>query len=180
MNVLGRPPVVIGALAVLVLVVAAVLAGTPVLFLALAPTALMLLAGPAAPASGTLNAFCGHLVAVCAAYLATGMFGLLYAHAGFAGHGTRRLLAVACAVVVTVVLMLWGGVPHPPALVSALAVSYGSLTALRQLGLLLAAVLVLSGLRRIAPLITAILTRPDAPDTAAREQVRKALTDRKR
>src|SRR5690242_21068171 len=97
MNVLGRPPVGIGALAVLVLVVAAVLAGTPVLFLTLVPTALMLLAGPAAPASGTLNAFCGHLVAVCAAYLATGMFGLLYAHPGVAGQGTRRLLAVACA-----------------------------------------------------------------------------------
>lgn len=179
MSVLGRPRVVIGALAVLVLVVATVLAGEPVLLAALLPTALMLLARPAAPASGTVNSFCGHLIAVCSGYLATGMFGLLYSHAGFADQGLRRLLAMVFAVVVTVVLMLWGGVPHPPALLSTLAVSYGSLTGLRQLAILLATVLVLSGLRLLAPRITRALTGPDTPDDATREQVRKAL-DRQR
>jgi hypothetical protein len=180
MSVLGRPPVVIGALAVLVLVVATVLAGEPVLLVTLLPTALMLLAKPAAPASGAVNAFCGHLIAVCSGYLATGMFGLLYSHAGFADQGLRRLLAMVFALVVTVVLMLWGGVPHPPALVSTLAVSYGSLTGLRQLAILLATVLVLSGLRLLAPGITRLLTRPDVPDDATRERMRKALADKQR
>jgi len=144
--VLGVFAMVNGFVAIAILAAVAGLTGQPFMFPSLGPTAFLLFYTPLAAAASPRNTIAGHLIGVVAGYLALVLLGL--ADAGSAmteGFSTSRIVAAALSLGLTSGVMVWLGVPHPPAGATTLIVSLGILAEPEQLLVLMLAVLALVG-----------------------------------
>lgn len=142
--VLGVFALLNGFLSIGLMALAALVTGQPFVFPSLGPTAFLLFYTPTAASASPRNTFFGHLIGALAGYIALAAFGLL--HAGPAltvGVTSARVGAAALSLGLTAGFMVWLRVPHPPAGATTLIVSLGLLTHPAQLGVLMAAVVLL-------------------------------------
>ena len=141
---LGVYALVNGLLSIAVMTAAAMVTGAPLVFPSLGPTAYLLFTDPLAAASAPRNAVLGHLVGVVAGWGSLVAFGLTGADAAAAMSVTApRVGAAAASLAVTSALMVWLGLPHPPAAATTLIVSLGILSHPSELVVLMLAVALL-------------------------------------
>lgn len=133
-----------GALSMGLMALAAWLTRQPLIFPSLGPTAFLIFYVPRAPSACPRNAVCGHLIAVGAGYLALVVFGLTHAQPALSGGVTLPWVgAAALSLGLTAGVMVWLGVPHPPAGATTLIVALGILPKPVELLTLLASVVAL-------------------------------------
>jgi CBS-domain-containing membrane protein len=143
--VLGAFAFVNGLISITIMAAAAFVTGAPFIFPSLGPTAFLLFYTPTAPAASPRNTILGHLVGVGAGYLSLVLFGLTDAAPALATSVTAgRVWAAALSLALTSGFMVWLRVPHPPAGATTLIVSLGILREPWQLGVLMAAVVLLT------------------------------------
>lgn len=135
-----------GCEAALILVVGLVAWGTrtPMLFASLGPTAYELVESPGRPTARIYNVIVGHGCGVVSGLLALLMLGQW--QAGVLPGGTvtgMRVLVVALAALLTVLLTLLVEAQQPAAVSSALVVALGRESHLRQAGFMLLAIVLL-------------------------------------
>ena len=135
-----------GFISIALMALAALLTRAPFIFPSLGPTAFLLFYTPTAPAASPRNTICGHLIGALAGWLSLVLFGLTAAPPALAaGVDWPRVGAAALSLSVTSSLMVLLRVPHPPAGATTLIVSLGLMPHLWQVGVLMAAVIVLTG-----------------------------------
>lgn len=144
--VLGAFALLNGFLSIALMSLLAVATGQPFIFPSLGPTAFLLFSSPLTPAASPRNTFLGHLVGVAAGWAALWVFGLLDAGPALVtGVDAARAGAAGLSLGLTAGLMVWLGVPHPPAGATTLIVSLGILARPDQLVVLMLGVVVLVG-----------------------------------
>jgi CBS-domain-containing membrane protein len=144
--VLGLFALVNGVLSIGLMSVAALVTGSPFVFPSLGPTAFLLFSTPMVPAASPRNTLAGHAIGAAAGYLALVIFGLTdRAPALVEGVQWNRVGAAALSLGLTSGVMVWAGVPHPPAGATTLIVSLGILREPEDLVVLLLAVVLLVG-----------------------------------
>lgn len=127
---------------------AAVAAAThePFVFPSLGPTAFLLFYTPTVASASPRNAISGHLIGLVMGFLALAIFGLLDAGPTITeGVSVQRIGAAALSLGATCGLMIWLGVPHPPAGATTMIVSLGMITSLIGLATILLGVIILLG-----------------------------------
>lgn len=147
--ILGLFAFVNGILSIGLMAAAALATDAPFIFPSLGPTAFLLFYTPTQPAASPRNTLGGHLIGVCAGYLALVLFGLTDRGPALAeGVAWTNVLAAALSLGLTSGAMVWFKVPHPPAGATTLIVSLGILREPWQLAVLMLAValLVVQGL----------------------------------
>lgn len=119
---------------------------SPFIFPSLGPTAFLLFYEPTAKASSPRNTLFGHFIGASLGWICLWMFGLLDAPpALFSGVGWARVGAAALSLGGTGALMVLLCTVHPPAGATTLIVSLGLMPHLWQIGVLMGAVLLLTG-----------------------------------
>lgn len=119
---------------------------SPFIFPSLGPTAFLLFYQPMAKASSPRNTLVGHFIGATVGWVCLWMFGLLGAPSALlAGVGWGYVGAAALSLGGTSALMVLLRAPHPPAGATTLIVSLGLMPHLWQIGVLMAAVLLLTG-----------------------------------
>jgi CBS-domain-containing membrane protein len=117
----------------------------PFIFPSLGPTAFLFFYTPTAPAAAPRNTLFGHAIGAAAGWLSLALFGLTDAGPALVvGVDWRRVLAAGLSLGLTSGVMVLLRAPHPPAGATTLIVSLGLLPELRQLGVLLVAVALLT------------------------------------
>jgi CBS domain-containing membrane protein len=147
--ILGLFAFVNGVISIGLMAAVALATGAPFVFPSLGPTAFLLFYTPTQPAASPRNTLGGHLIGVCAGYLALLAFGLTERGPALAdGVAWANVLAAALSLGLTSGAMVWFKVPHPPAGATTLIVSLGILHEPWQLAVLMLAVamLVVQGL----------------------------------
>jgi hypothetical protein len=120
---------VAGAVTLAVAGGASLLAGTPLLFPSLGPTAALTATQPAAPSSRLWNILVGHLGGILAGFVALAIFGALQAPTLFRdqvldpGRAWASVLAVALTILAGILLRA----SHPPAAATTLLVTLGGI-----------------------------------------------------
>ncbi|MHB1139997.1 MAG: HPP family protein [Microthrixaceae bacterium] len=142
--VMGGFALVNGVISIGVMSAAAVVTRAPLIFPSLGPTAFLLFYTPTAPAASPRNTICGHAIGAAAGYLSLVIFGLTQAAPALATEVTwARVGAAALSLGLTSGVMVWCGVPHPPAGATTLIISLGILREPDQLVVLMVAVALL-------------------------------------
>jgi hypothetical protein len=119
----------------------------PWVFPSLAPTVVLMFETPLRPQASPRNAVIGHLVGIAVGYGLLAAFGLTTAGPiTQVGVTIPRIIAAALAVATTTLLLNSMAVPHPPASSSTLVVSLGLLHRPTQLAVMIAAVLIATGM----------------------------------
>lgn len=145
-RVLAAYGLVNGSLSIGLLAVVAHFTESPFLFPSLGPTAFLLFYQPTARASAPRNILFGHFIGASIGWICLWLFGLLdAAPALLSGVGWGRVGAAALSLGGTSALMVLVHAVHPPAGATTLIVSLGLMPHLWQIGVLLAAVLLLTG-----------------------------------
>jgi CBS domain-containing membrane protein len=135
-----------GFISIGLMAAAALVTRAPFVFPSLGPTAFLLFYTPTAPPASPRNTVCGHLIGALAGWLSLVIFGLTAAPPALsAGVDWPRVGAAALSLAATSGLMVLLKVPHPPAGATTLIVSLGLLPHLWQLGVLMLAVVLLTG-----------------------------------
>jgi len=143
-TVMGAFALVNGVISIGIMSAAAVVTRQPLIFPSLGPTAFLLFYTPTAPAASPRNTICGHAIGAAAGYLSLVLFGLTQAAPALATEVTwARVGAAALSLGLTSGVMVWCGVPHPPAGATTLIVSLGILREPEQLVVLMVAVALL-------------------------------------
>jgi CBS-domain-containing membrane protein len=133
-----------GFVSIALMATVALVSGQPFIFPSLGPTAFLFFYTPLAPAASPRNAVIGHLLGALAGWVSLAAFGLLHAGPAVGGGVTAaRVGAAALSLGLTSGLMVLLRAPHPPAGATTLIVSLGLLRTPRQLGVLMAAVVLL-------------------------------------
>jgi CBS-domain-containing membrane protein len=136
----------------------AAVTGAPFLFPSLGPTAFLLLELPDAPAASPRNSITGHALGVLAGLSSLALFGLLDAPSALeVGVSAPRALAGGLSLGMTSAAMILLRRVHPPAGATTLLVSLGLMTSLRDVGVLLAAVVLLALFGRLLRRLTTTL-----------------------
>ena len=142
--VLGLFAFVNGLVAIAVMSLVALVTDEPFVFPSLGPTAFLLFYTPLAAAAAPRNTLAGHLIGAAAGYLALVVFGLTDDPPALASSVTAaRAGAAGLSLGLTAGVMIWAGVPHPPAGATTLIVSLGILREPQQLVVLMVAVALL-------------------------------------
>lgn len=142
--VLGLFAFVNGLVAIAIMSLVALVTGEPFVFPSLGPTAFLLFYTPLTPAASPRNTLAGHLIGAAAGYLALVVFGLTHDPPALATSVTAaRVGAAGLSLGLTAGVMVWAGVPHPPAGATTLIVSLGILREPEQLAVLMVAVALL-------------------------------------
>jgi len=139
--VLGTFAFLNGLLTIGILATVAMVTDTPSLFPSLGPTAFLLFATPMLVSACPRNTIEGHGIGVLSAYFALVLFGLQH-HPAVAVEGVTgpRVGAAALSLALTSGFMVWLARPHPPAAATTLIVSLGILHEVRDLVVLMLAV----------------------------------------
>ena len=125
--------------------IAAYMAGQPLLFPSLGPTAFLFFEQPLAPASSPRNALIGHAVAIGAGALSLAVFGLLNDPSVLAENVTvARIGAGALSVALTGAILLLLNSSHPPSGATTLIVSLGFLQTPPEMAALMVGVAILT------------------------------------
>ncbi len=133
-----------GFVSIALMATVALVSGQPFIFPSLGPTAFLFFYTPLAPAASPRNAVIGHLIGALAGWVSLAAFGLLHAGPAVGGGVTAaRVGAAALSLGLTSGMMVLLRAPHPPAGATTLIVSLGLLRTPRQLGVLMAAVVLL-------------------------------------
>lgn len=142
---LGLFALVNGFVSIGLMAAAAHFTGQPLVFPSLGPTAFLLFYGATQPAASPRNTVFGHLLGAGAGYTSLLAFGLAAAGPALASHHISwfRVGAVALSLGLTASLMVWLGVPHPPAGATTMIISLGIIHTPQHLGVLMAAVIAL-------------------------------------
>lgn len=140
--VLGLFALVNGFLSIGLMAAAAHVTGQPLVFPSLGPTAFLLFYAATQPAASPRNTIFGHLIGAGAGYVSLLAFGLAAAGPALATHHVTwfRVGAVALSLGLTAGLMVWLGIPHPPAGATTMIVSLGIIRTPAHIGVLMAAV----------------------------------------
>lgn len=134
-----------GFVAVGVLAVLAMVCHTAFVFPSVGPTAFLLYFTPMSPSASPRNTLCGHALGIVCGYAALWLLGL--EHAGSAvleDIHWPRVLAAALSLAGTGALMILFHVVHPPAGATTLIVSLGIITAPAHLGMIEAAMVLMT------------------------------------
>ena len=135
-----------GFISIALMAAVALITGAPFIFPSLGPTAFLLFYTPTAPPASPRNTIVGHLIGASAGWLSLVIFGLTLAPPALsAGVDWPRVGAAALSLAATSGLMVLLRVPHPPAGATTLIVSLGLMPHLWQLGVLMVAVVLLTG-----------------------------------
>ncbi len=135
-----------GFLSIALMAIAALITHAPFIFPSLGPTAFLLFYTPTAPAASPRNTVCGHLIGAAAGWLSLVVFGLTAAPPALAGGvDWPRVAAAALSLGLTAAVMVLLRVPHPPAGATTLIISLGIMPHLWQIGVLMLAVVILTG-----------------------------------
>jgi CBS-domain-containing membrane protein len=154
-----------GCISIGLLALVALITGQPFVFPSLGPTAFLLFYTPHMASAWPRNTLCGHAIGVFAGWFALVVFGLQHAGPAVAvGVSPARIGAAAVSLGLTALLMVWFGVPHPPAGATTLIISLGILTTLTDFVVLLVgvALLVVQGIviNRLAGVDYPLWSRP--------------------
>jgi CBS-domain-containing membrane protein len=141
--VLGLYVLLNSAISIGILAGIAALTRQPFVFPSLGPTAFLLFYAALGAQAAPRNVFCGHLIGVLAGYLALSIFGLTTAPPDLSDINAPRIGAVTFALCLTLSLMVWLNVPHGPSGATTLIVGLGLLRTPMDLGVLMAAVVLL-------------------------------------
>jgi len=142
--ILGLFAMMNGVLSIGLMATAALVTGAPFVFPSLGPTAFLLFYSPTQPVASPRNTLGGHLIGVCAGYLALVIFGLTdHGPALAQGVHWTNVGAAALSLGLTSGAMIWFKIPHPPAGATTLIVSLGILHQPWQLAVLMLAVALL-------------------------------------
>jgi CBS domain-containing membrane protein len=118
---------------------------SPFIFPSLGPTAFGFFYTPTAPPFSPRNTIFGHLIGALAGWASLAMFGLTAAPPALSsGVIWPRVGAAALSLSLTAGLMVLCKVPHPPAGATTLIVSLGLMPHIRQIPILMAAVVLLT------------------------------------
>lgn len=144
--VFGVYALVSTAVSILIIAVVADVAGVPLVFPSLGPTAFLIFDQPRVGAASPRNVLIGHALGIAAGLSALTVTGL--AHSGpslSGGLSGRRVAAVALALGLTSGAMALLRMPHPPAAATTLVVSLGFLTHIGDVGAFYLGVVALVG-----------------------------------
>jgi CBS-domain-containing membrane protein len=134
-----------GCISIALMAAVALVSRQPFVFPSLGPTAFLFFYTPLAPAASPRNAIIGHLIGVAAGWGSLAAFHLLSAGpAMMTGVTEARIGAAALSLGLTSGLMVLLRAPHPPAGATTLIVSLGLLRTVEQMGVLMAAVVLLT------------------------------------
>lgn len=134
-----------GFISIAVMTAVAVLAGAPMIFPSLGPTAFLFFYTPLAPAASPRNTIVGHAIGATAGWVSLAAFGLLDAGPALGGGiEGGYVLAAAAALGVTSGAMVMLNAPHPPAGATTLIVALGLMTRVQDLVILMVAVVLLT------------------------------------
>lgn len=135
-----------GFVSIALMAAVALITHAPFIFPSLGPTAFLLFYTPTAPSSAPRNTIVGHLIGALAGWLSLVIFGLTAAPPALAAGVTwPRVGAAALSLAATSFFMVLLRVPHPPAGATTLIVSLGLLRQPWELGVLMVAVVLLTG-----------------------------------
>jgi CBS domain-containing membrane protein len=135
-----------GLISIGLMATVALVTRAPFIFPSLGPTAFLLFYTPTAPAASPRNTILGHLIGALAGWLSLMLFGLVGAPPALqVGVNWPRVGAAALSLALTSGLMVLLRVPHPPAGATTLIISLGLLPYFWELGVLMAAVVILTG-----------------------------------
>ncbi|HVC33937.1 MAG TPA: HPP family protein [Chloroflexota bacterium] len=135
-----------GFLSIALMAAVALVTRAPFIFPSLGPTAFLLFYTPTAPPASPRNTIVGHLIGALAGWLSLLIFGLTAAPPALsAGVDWPRVGAAALSLAATSFFMVLLRVPHPPAGATTLIVSLGLLRQPWELGILMVAVVLLTG-----------------------------------
>jgi CBS domain-containing membrane protein len=140
---LGALALVNGTVSIGLMALAAKLSRQPLVFPSLGPTAFVLFYRPHAEASSPRNVLIGHLIGALAGLGSLAAFGLLGQGPSLTHLTTPRIGAAALSLGLTAAVMIWAGVPHPPAGATTLIVSLGFLHSVSAVSFLMLGVLLL-------------------------------------
>jgi len=134
-----------GCFSIGLMALAALTTGHPFVFPSLGPTAFLFFYTPTAPTASPRNTILGHAIGAAAGWLSLALFHLTDAGPVLT-HGVTwpRLLAAGLSLGLTNGLMVLARSPHPPAGATTLIVSLGLLPHLGQIGVLMAAIVLLT------------------------------------
>lgn len=133
-----------GGLSTALMALGARATGEPLVFPSLGPTAFMLFYQPTSPAASPRNTVCGHAIGIVAGYVSLRLFGLTHLAPALMGGVTWAWIGSASlSLALTAGLMIWLGVPHPPAGATTLIVSLGIVPRPIQLLAMFAAIVLL-------------------------------------
>ena len=120
--------------------------GQPMLFPSLGPTVMMLAQTPGQPATAPRSIVLAHGAGLIAGWLSLAVCGLLHAPSALAvGLDGAHIVAAALSVALTVMATRALASPHPPAGATTLIVSLGLLPSLRDLAVMWAAIICVTG-----------------------------------
>jgi CBS-domain-containing membrane protein len=135
-----------GFISIALMALAALVTDAPFVFPSLGPTAFLFFFTPMAPTASPRNTIVGHAVGAGVGWLSLVAFGLTHADPALAeGVSLGRVGAAGLSLGLTSGLMVLLRSPHPPAGATTLIVSLGLIAHLWQLGVLMLAVLLLTG-----------------------------------
>ncbi len=135
-----------GCLSIGLMALVALITHAPFLFPSLGPTAFLFFYTPTAPAASPRNTVLGHLVGAVAGWLSLALFRLTDAGPALVvGVNLPRVLAAALSLGLTSGVMVLLRAPHPPAGATTLIVSLGLMPHVWQIGVLMLAVVLLTG-----------------------------------
>lgn len=134
-----------GLISIAVMSTAAFITGSAFIFPSLGPTAFLMFYTPMQASASPKNTVFGHLIGALAGYASLIVFGLTDAAPALATSVTlARIGAAALSLGLTSGLMVWLGVPHPPAGATTLIVSLGIMRTPGDLAVLMLAVVLLT------------------------------------
>jgi CBS domain-containing membrane protein len=134
-----------GFLSIGIMAAFAILLHAPFIFPSLGPTAFHYFSRQSAPSASPRNAIIGHLIGTGAGYFSLVVTGLTTAGPAIANGITwPRVIAVALSLGLTAGLMLLFRASHAPAGATTLIIALGILTQPWQLGVLMAAIILLT------------------------------------
>jgi CBS-domain-containing membrane protein len=134
-----------GCLSIGLMSLVALVTHEPFIFPSLGPTAFLFFYTPTAPPASPRNAIIGHLVGAAAGWISLALFGLRDAGPALVvGVSLSRVLAAALSLGLTSGGMVLLRAPHPPAGATTLIISLGLLPHIRQLVVLMIAVVMLT------------------------------------
>ncbi len=135
-----------GCVSIGLMALVALVTDEPFIFPSLGPTAFLFFYTPTAPTASPRNTIVGHAVGAAAGWLSLALFGLRDAGPALVvGVSAERVLAAALSLGLTSGVMVLLRSPHPPAGATTLIVSLGLLPHVRQLLVLMVAVVLLTG-----------------------------------
>jgi len=143
--VLGTYVLINSGISIAILAAIAALTREPFVFPSLGPTAFLLFYAALDTQSAPRNTFCGHLTGVLVGYLALVIFGLTTTAPSLIHLTLPRIGAITLSLCLTLSLLVWLNVPHPPGGATAMIVALGLVRTPRDLTVLMIAVVLIIG-----------------------------------